>query len=114
MLHIAFAAYISGVGFLALATSDQLKIGTTFPTFLMEDGKVNGYPVLDTNQAAEDLVYFGVWSQCVLGLWGGVSLLVDPFTQAGSGLIRIHTEFFADVGVLQPTAFVVSTDSGAQ
>lgn len=90
------------------------KIGSTFPTFIMEDGKVNGYTVLDTNQAADDLVYFGVFSQCVLGLWGGVTLLVDPYTQAGSGLVRIHTEFFADVGVLQPTAFCVSTDSGAQ
>lgn len=90
------------------------KIGSTFPTFIMEDGKVNGYPVLDTAQAANDIVYFGVFSQCVLGLWGGVTLLVDPYTQAASGLVRIHTEFFADVGVLQPTAFAVSTDSGAQ
>ena len=64
--------------------------------------------------AFADKVILGDWSQVMIGLWGGVDLVVDPYTAAGNGIINVTANGFADVGTRHPTAFVVSTDDGNQ
>lgn len=85
-----------------------------YPVFLCEENMSNGYEMLITNQVSSNKVLFGVWNQAVLGTWAGISVLVDPYSLATSGLVRLVADVYADVGVLQAGAFVASTDSGAQ
>ncbi|MEM8849243.1 MAG: phage major capsid protein [Pseudomonadota bacterium] len=47
-------------------------------------GVVNGYPRVSTNQVAEAEVFFGNWSDLVIGMWGGIDLRVDTSTKAKS------------------------------
>jgi hypothetical protein len=90
------------------------KIGSTYPVFLCENNMVNGYPLLVTNQVSSDKMLFGVFSQATLAMWGGIDILVDPYTQALAGTVRLVAQTYADVAVRQAGAFAVSTDSAAQ
>ena len=88
---------------------------SNYPSFLIDDNnEADGYQFLNTNQVSSDKVYFGDWSQAMFCTWAGISVLVDPYTQATSGLVRIVADMYCDVGVRQAHAFCASTDSGAQ
>lgn len=82
--------------------------------FLMEDGKANNFPVLDTSHTPSHKVAFGVWSELYIGIWGGLDMIVDPYTLAQTGRIRVILNLYADVAVRRPVAFALSTDAGNQ
>ncbi|MGZ6310850.1 MAG: phage major capsid protein, partial [Bdellovibrionota bacterium] len=49
-----------------------------YPVYILENGSMNGYPVMMSNQIASGDVFFGVWSQLILAFWSGLDILVDP------------------------------------
>jgi HK97 family phage major capsid protein/HK97 family phage prohead protease len=76
------------------------------PLFIMaDDGSVNGYPVVTSNQVASNDYWFGVWQQLMIGYWSGLDLVVDPFTGSKEGTVRVVAFQDFDIGVRQPTAF---------
>ena len=58
-------------------------------------------PLHSTNQY--DVVY-GDWSKSFVGFWGGVQLLVDPYSSSDSGEVKITFSRMADTAV-NPYAF---------
>ncbi len=78
------------------------------------DSPVNGYRAEVTNQVPGNKVIFGDFSQLILADWSGMDVVVDPFTLAAFGQIRIIITIMTDVGVRQPLAFNVSVDAGNQ
>lgn len=96
------------------------KIGTTYPVFLLEDGKVNGRDYLETLQLPNNLtkgsgtklspIIAGVFNQLVMAYWSGVDILVDPYTGSSSGTVRIVALQDMDVQVRHPEAFAVIVD----
>lgn len=89
----------------------------------MAGNEINGYPALVSNQVRSTLtkggtggntglseVFFGDFSQLLIGLWSGLDVLVDPYTGGNSGAVRIVT--LQDVGfaVRHPEAFVYAND----
>jgi hypothetical protein len=46
--------------------------------------------------------------------WLGLDVMVDPFSLAVTGEIRVQVSLLADIQFRYPLAFCVSTDSGAQ
>ena len=76
------------------------------------EGPMFGHPLAVSNQVPKDrtkgtgtalhVALFGDFSQVILGFWGGVSLLIDPYTQATNGLLRVVINAYADVGVRLP------------
>lgn len=74
----------------------------------------NGYRIERTNQISGDIVFFGVWSQLLHGVWSGREIIVDPYSLKKSGQIEITVNEMVDFLVRQPKCFVLSTDSGAQ
>lgn len=74
--------------------------------FLMEGNEVNGYPVAVTNQVTDDTAFFGDWSQLMVGMWGGLDLLVDPYTASTTGTVRVVALQSMDVAVRHAVAFV--------
>lgn len=82
--------------------------------FLWENGQVNGYRAEVTNQVPSDKVIFANWSNLLLADWDGMDVVVDPYTLASTGQVKITIQLLTDVAVRHPVSFCVSTDSGAQ
>ncbi|MBP7001713.1 phage major capsid protein [Amaricoccus sp.] len=60
------------------------------PVFVMgDDGQVNGYRSIVSNQAAAGDVWLGNWADFVIGMWSGLDLTVDPYTAATTGAVRV-------------------------
>lgn len=71
--------------------------------------EINGYPVIVSNQLANNDCLFGDFSQMVMGFWSGLDLMVDPYAGATSGTVRIIAMQDMDIAVRQPTAFCYGT-----
>lgn len=44
------------------------------------------------------------------GMWGGLEIILNPYTKAKSGLVEMIVNSYCDFAVLQPKAFVVCKD----
>ena len=65
-----------------------------------------GTPNLLDSASTEGQVIFGDWQKgLVLAFFGGIDLLVDPYTAAGTAQVSLHLNKFYDVGVRQSGAF---------
>lgn len=81
-----------------------------------------GHPAAVTNAVPSTLVkgasgsvcsaiIFGNWEDLVIGQWGGITLLSDPYTKMTTGLIRIGAEAFYDVLVQRAASFAATKDA---
>jgi hypothetical protein len=52
---------------------------------------------------------FGVWPQLIVGEWGAMEILTDPYTLAGKGLVRLVLFLMADMALRNPEAFSKGT-----
>ena len=90
--------------------------GSTTPTFIMQDGKVNDFPVVATNQLkTTDQSIFGNWSDVYILLWGNaIDIITDEVSQAKGGEVLIHAILWMNIFIDHPQSFCVSADSAAQ
>ena len=75
-----------------------------------DDNTVNGYKAMVSNQITAQYVLFGVWSQLVIGMWGGLDITVDPYTNSTSGTLRIVALQDVDVACRYGKAFAITDD----
>lgn len=68
-------------------------------------GMVNGYPAWATNQLADDELIFGNWGDLIIGEWGVLDLLVNPFSDDTNGGVRITAFQDVDVTVRHAESF---------
>ena len=81
------------------------------------DGQLNGYKALRTNNLPKALgegtdefgIVFGNWDNYFVGQWGGVELLVDPYTQALNGTIRLITNSYWNMGFIRKESFTIAS-----
>lgn len=78
--------------------------------FVLENGEANGYRVIRSQQCTAGNVYFGNWSDCLIGMWGGLDLTVDPYTASSSGTVRIVALQSIDVAVRHAVSFAYNND----
>lgn len=108
-----------------------LKGGTTatdgiyiWPEGPIADGfsMLNGYRIGTTNQVASNLtkgtsttvasaIFFGNWSDLLIGMWSGLELLTNPYTQAATRIIESYAYQAVDVGVRHPESFAAMLDA---
>jgi len=81
------------------------KAANTAQFVLEPGGTVNSYGVIRSNQVESGDVFFGVWSQLVLGLFGAVDLQVNPYSEDKEGNIRVVAHQAIDYAVRHPQAF---------
>lgn len=74
---------------------------------------VNGYRTEISNQIEAGDFLFGHWADLVIAMWGGLDLIVDPFTHSPRGRVRIVVHQSVDVGVRRPESFVHGRKPGA-
>jgi HK97 family phage major capsid protein/HK97 family phage prohead protease len=81
------------------------KASNTAQFVLEPGGTVNGYGVVRSNQVASGDVFFGVWNQMLMGMWGALDLQVNPYALDTSGGVRVTALQDVDVAVRHPEAF---------
>ena len=69
--------------------------------------KNKGRRFLQTTKATEGNVFLGFFEHLLIAMFGGVDLVVDPYTNAASAKIGITSHMMADVNVRHPQAFNV-------
>ena len=93
---------------------------TNTARFLIENGVANGYPVAMSNLVPSNLTkgtgtglsaaIFGNWEDLFVGQWGGLDIVVDPYTLAANGDIRLVLNAYNDVLVAEPASFAAIQD----
>jgi HK97 family phage major capsid protein len=92
-------------------------IGTGFSQPIWRDGTVNGYRAEVTNQLPKNLgvgtnehgLIFGVWSQLMIGEWGVLEIITDPYAKKKQGMIELTSFLLADVQLRHGESFCKGT-----
>lgn len=78
-----------------------------------DDDTLNGYPALVSNiiednagvGSNESYLWFGNWPMLLIGSWGTLDMLVDPYSQSTTGKTRVVGFMEADVDVRHAAGF---------
>lgn len=87
-------------------------------------GMLNGYRAGVSNQVSSTLtkgsgtgvsvcsaIFFGNWRDLVLAFWGGLDMVIDPYSLATTNLTRITANAYADVGIRHAASFSAMLDA---
>lgn len=80
---------------------------------MIEDGKLLGMPVYETNAIGDSYIAFGDYRFQPLGFFGKMSLLIDPFSLSLKGAVRFVLDLGVATATLRPEAFVVGKMSAS-
>ena len=75
--------------------------------FVMEDGEIDGLPVLSTSACMG--LAIGNWADYVIAQWGGIDLTIDPYSQATNGKVRLVVTAYCDAKPRREEAFLAAT-----
>lgn len=84
--------------------------------------ELNGHPTLVTNQVRSDMskgssgavcsgIFFGNWNDLVFLYWGGLDVIVDPYTNSTSGDVLITAMQDLDIVVRRAQSFAAMLDA---
>ncbi len=130
-LETAVAVANADVGTLGYLTNAKVrgKLKTTSKVsgqngFIWEGGDtpVNGYRCAITNAVPSNLtkgtasavasaIIFGNFADLIIGMWGGLDLLVDPYTGGAAGTVRVIAHQDVDVAVRNEESFAAMKDA---
>lgn len=79
--------------------------GTNGTGMVWENNAIDGTSALVTTNVAQNKYVVGDFSNLAIGQWGAIDLVVDPYTKAADGQIRLVINAFFDAKVLRPEAF---------
>jgi HK97 family phage major capsid protein len=88
---------------------------------IWRNNEVNGYRALASNQVPGNLtkgtgtnlsaMLFGNFADCLIGLWGGLDLLVDPYNSSTTGTVRFIVLQDVDVALRRLESFNAVVDA---
>jgi len=98
--------YVMGAG-LRGSCKTTVKATGQMGWLMDESGRVNSYPVLNSNQMAAGECIFGRFADLIVAMWGGLDLQVNPYIEAleKAGAIRVTALQDVDVAVRRPKSF---------
>lgn len=73
------------------------------------DGALDGTPVYSTSNVEAKTFVVGDFSNLAIGSWGGLDIVVDNYTQAVNGMIRLVVNAYFDAALIRPEAFQFGT-----
>lgn len=85
-------------------------------------GTLNGYRAEVSNQVPSNLtkggsngicsaIIFGNWADLIIGLWGALDILVDPYTGGAAGTVRVRVLQDCDIAVRHAESFAAMLDA---
>ena len=85
---------------------------TNTAQFVWESGNtVNGSRTEVSNQITSGDIFFGNWADLLQGVWGGLDVLVDPYTLSARMNTRVIEMFTTDFAVRHPVSFAFNNDT---
>lgn len=108
----ANCAFVTTPAVAAICASRVKFSSTASPMWvgnILETSDMMGFRGFSSNQITAGYMIFGDWSQLIIGEWGGLELVVDPYTQSKLGIIQVTAFQTIDVGVRYGGAFTLST-----
>lgn len=79
--------------------------------FVVEPGNtINGYRAIVSNQVTSGDLFFGNFADLLVGMYGGLDILVDPYTSSSTGTVRIRALQTVDVAVRNAVSFAYNND----
>lgn len=93
-----------------------------YPQFIIEQNQINGYSFRVSNQIPSNLkkgdsdpiysaIIFGHFTDLMVGFWGGIDIIVDPYSKKREGVIEITADQFYDMAIRHPESFAVIKDA---
>lgn len=76
---------------------------------VMENGEVDGTKAFNTSMIDGKKYIYGDFSNLAIGQWGATDLLIDPYTKAATGQVRIVINAYFDAKVLRSEAFTAGS-----
>ncbi|GAA5442643.1 hypothetical protein Misp06_00817 [Microbulbifer sp. NBRC 101763] len=99
------AAYVMGPGMRGYFKTTEKFTGSNGQTIWEPGNQVNGYRTVVSNQAdAGDLLH-GNFSDVIIGMWGGLDMLFNPYSNDQSGSVRITAFQSCDIAGRHPESF---------
>ena len=91
--------------------ASTMRVATYGDTAILnpDSTRLLGYEYLMSNNVTANSLWFGVWSQAVLAMWGALDVTVDPYSNSTSGTLRIVGLQDVDVMVRHGQAFSYNT-----
>lgn len=90
----------------AKAALRAMAKGAKSTELVYENGEVDGTKAFNTSNVPASNYLFGDMSSLVIGTWSGLDLIVDPYTQAPKGAVRLVVNMYVDFGVARPETLV--------
>lgn len=92
-----------------------------YPSYIMEDGRANGFAVEVTNAIPSNLtkgsasgicsaMIFGNFEEVLVPQWGGLDMIVDPYSSKAKGVVEVTAIAYHDVCVRRPACFAAIKD----
>jgi len=94
-----------------------------YPNYLWDGGEfpINGYKAAVTNNVPSNLtkgssgavcsaLIFANWAELIIAQWGGLDLVIDPYSMAKNNEIVLTVHSFWDIAVNHPESFAAMVD----
>ena len=75
---------------------------------VMQNGEIDGTKVYATSSIADKYIAYGDFSNLVIGQWGGIDLVVDQYTVAKEGCVRLVINCYFDAVVTRPESIAIA------
>jgi len=76
--------------------------------YITENNQINGYNYFSTCNAVKSSaksVIFGNWNELMIGMWGGIEILADPYSYSRKGIVSITAFQDVDIQLRNPVSF---------
>lgn len=87
------------------------KFSSTGFTVWEPGNTVNGYRAEVSAQVTAGDLFFGNWADLLQGVWGGLDVLVDPYTLSARMNTRVIEMWTTDFAVRHPVSFAMDNDT---
>ena len=126
LIKTVSAANAAGTGFLTTPTiASKLLVTEQFPGTngqpVNQNNTIAGYKLVASNNSPSGLtkgsssdchaIIFGDFSKVKVAQWGGLDLVIDPFSLAESNLNKVIVNAYYDIGLEQAGAFAAIKDA---
>jgi HK97 family phage major capsid protein len=128
-METAIAAANADVGTMGYLTTPEIRgrakqvaqLANTISLPIWNDGEMNGYRAEVSNQVSKLMnssaptggtshgIVFGVWPELLIGEWGAMEVITDPYRLKKQGMIEVTTFLLADIALRYAAAFSKGT-----
>ena len=86
------------------------KASNTAQFVVEPDGRINGHRAIVSNQVTAGDAFYGNFNDLLIGFFGGLDIVVDPYTNSNSGTVRVVALQSMDVAVRHAVSFCLGND----